>query len=152
MLPSFAPYHTFALLQGKEMADQDIRWQQRFNHYKKALAQLTKFLQRNALNELEEQGLIQAFEYTHELAWKTLSDFIKNQGTMEIFGSKDATREAYHLNLIDNGEVWMEMIKSRNMTSHTYNEETTKKIINAIIKDYHVAFIKLQNRLDELAI
>ena len=132
------------------MTEKDIRWQQRFSNYKKALAQLTKFVAKEKLNELEEQGLIQAFEYTHELAWKTLSDFVKNKGNAEIFGSKDATSEAFSLNLLDNGEIWMEMIKSRNMTSHTYNEETTRKIIKAITNDYHPAFVALEKRLDGL--
>ncbi|MDP1615500.1 MAG: nucleotidyltransferase substrate binding protein [Methylococcales bacterium] len=133
------------------MTQQDIRWQQRFGNYQKALDQLTKFMQRTTLNELEEQGLIQAFEYTHELAWKTLSDFIKSKGNTEIFGSKDVTREAFSLNLINNGEVWMEMIKSRNMSSDTYNEATTQKIIKAIRSDYYPAFIALEKRLTGLA-
>lgn len=132
------------------MTKEDIRWQQRFSNYKKALTQLSKFIEKKNLNELEEQGLIQAFEYTHELAWKTLSDFVKNQGNAEIFGSKDTTREAFNLSLISDGDVWMEMIKSRNMTSHTYNEETTKKIIKAITSDYHPAFLSLEKRLEEL--
>ena len=132
------------------MEDKDIRWQQRFSNYKKALAQLTKFMKKKKLNELEEQGLIQAFEYTHELAWKTLSDFIKNKGNIDIFGSKDATREAFSLGLIEDGEVWMDMIKSRNLTSHTYNEETTIQITKAIINKYNIAFIALEKKLDEL--
>lgn len=132
------------------MTQQDIRWQQRFANYQKALEQLTKFMQRVSLNDLEEQGLIQAFEYTHELAWKTLSDFIKSKGNTEIFGSRDATREAFNLNLINHGDTWMEMIKSRNLSSHTYNEATTQKIIKAIISDYYPAFVTLEKRLSGL--
>lgn len=132
------------------MTQQDIRWQQRFSNYRKALAQLTKFMQTTHLNELEEQGLIQAFEYTHELAWKTLSDFLKSKGNVQIFGSKDATREAFNLNLLDDGEIWMEMIASRNMTSHTYSEETTKQIVKAIIDNYYPAFVALEKKLSEL--
>jgi nucleotidyltransferase substrate binding protein (TIGR01987 family) len=132
------------------MNDRDIRWQQRFNNYKKALVQLTKFMQKDKLNELEEQGLIQAFEYTHELAWKTLADFIKDRGNAEIFGSKDATREAFSLNLIDNGKTWMEMIRSRNLTSHTYNEDTTIRITTAIRERYFDAFLKLEQKLSTL--
>ncbi len=128
----------------------DIRWQQRFSNYKKAIAQLSVFMQQASLNKLEEQGLIQAFEYTHELAWLTLSDFIKNQGNTEIFGSKDATREAFRLNIIEKGEIWMEMIKSRNLTSHTYNEETTQKILSSIRNDYYAEFLALEKRLDDL--
>ena len=132
--------------------NKDIRWQQRFSNYKKALAQLTKFIQKQELNELEEQGLIQAFEYTHELAWKTLADFLKSSGNTEIYGSKDATREAFGLDLLGDGEVWMEMIHSRNMTSHTYNEETTQQIIEAIRSRYYDAFIALQDTLGKLAV
>ncbi len=101
------------------MAD-DIRWVQRFNHFKKALSQLTKFMQKTALNELEEQGLIQAFEYTHELAWKVQKDFLESQGVPELFGSKNVAREAFKTGLVDDGEVWMRMIESGNLTSHTY--------------------------------
>lgn len=132
------------------MTNQDIRWQQRFSNYKRALAQLTKFMEQDELNELEEQGLIQAFEYTHELAWKTLSDFLKGKGAINIYGSKDATREAFKLELISNGDVWMDMIKSRNLTSHTYNEEVTESIIENIIYDYYPAFCSLEEKLKKL--
>jgi nucleotidyltransferase substrate binding protein (TIGR01987 family) len=132
------------------MIEQDIRWQQRLSNYKKALAQLGKFMEKKELNELEEQGLIQAFEYTHELAWKTLSDFLKNQGNVEIYGSKDTTREAFAIGIIEDGEIWMEMIKSRNLTSHTYNKQTTDEIVNAIQKGYYQAFTSLEKKLDEL--
>ena len=130
--------------------NQDIRWKQRFKNYQRALSQLTKFVQKENLNELEEQGLIQAFEYTHELAWKTLSDFFKDRGSSEIFGSKDATREAFNLGLISDGEIWMDMIRSRNLTSHTYNEEIAKEIVYNISMFYHKAFCSLEAKLNEL--
>jgi nucleotidyltransferase substrate binding protein (TIGR01987 family) len=132
------------------MVTQDIRWQQRFSNYKKALAQLTEFMELKSLNKFEAQGLIQAFEYTHELAWKTLSDFLKYQGNTTIFGSKDTTREAFNLSLIDNGETWMKMIEDRNLTSHTYNEETAKEIVTDIKHDFYPAFINLEKKLDGL--
>jgi hypothetical protein len=66
------------------MRESDIRWKQRFSNYKKALAQLTKFIEKGELNELEEQGLIQSFEYTHELAWNLLRDYLRDQGTQDI--------------------------------------------------------------------
>lgn len=103
---------------------EDIRWQQRFHHFKKALSQLTKFVQKGKLNELEEQGLIQAFEYTHELAWKVQRDFLAAQGVTEMFGSKNVAREAFKTGLIEDGEVWLQMIESRNLTSHTSSVPT----------------------------
>ena len=133
------------------MTDQDIRWQQRFSNYKRALAQLSIFMQTAELNDLEKQGLIQAFEYTHELAWKTLSDFLKDKGNSEIYGSKDATRAAFSLGIFENGDVWMDMIKSRNMTSHTYNKAVTEEILKSIVYDYYPAFVALEKKLEELA-
>ncbi len=134
------------------MTEQDIRWKQRFANYCRALDQLTRFMDRDELNELEEQGLIQSFEYNHELAWKTLKDFLQEQGVENLYGSKDSTREAFRLGLLgdteENGKVWMAMIDSRNETSHTYNEDTARKIINAILNDYYAAFVALREKLN----
>ncbi len=132
------------------MEDKDIRWIQRFSNYNKALEQLTKFIKKDELNELEEQGLIQSFEYTHELAWNTLKDFLEHRGNKDMYGSKDVTRKAFKLNLIEDGDVWMDMIQSRNQTSHTYNEETAEEISKAILNSYYQEFLKLQKKLKEL--
>lgn len=128
----------------------DIRWQQRFVNYQKALAQLRQFIGKETLNELEEQGLIQCFEYTHELAWKTLKDFIESRGGADIFGSKDATRQAFKLGLIDKGETWMAMIQDRNQTSHTYNIDTAKAIVTNIKEQFFSLFEALENKLKTL--
>lgn len=132
------------------MSEKDIRWKQRFSNYQKALAGLGEFIQQKTLNKLEKQGAIQAFEYTHELAWKVLADFIKDKGNAEIFGSKDATREAFSLGLIHNGTLWMDMIKNRNLTSHTYNQELADEIVTHIVNEYYSAFCELEIRLKEL--
>jgi nucleotidyltransferase substrate binding protein (TIGR01987 family) len=120
------------------MNQQDARWVRRFNNFAKAFAQLREAVElsrQRELSKLEQQGLIQAFEYTHELAWKTMKDFLEERGRQNIYGSKDATREAYKAGLINNGEVWMEMVQSRNLTSHTYNEETATTVLSAIVRD-----------------
>ena len=135
------------------MKNKDIRWIQRFNNYTKALVRLRnafELAQERKLSELEDQGLIQAFEYTHELAWKTLKDFLNDRGNKEIYGSKDATRNAFQYGLIKEGEIWMDMIKSRNESSHTYNEETANAIVKAILNDYYTEFEKLHEKLSEL--
>ena len=132
------------------MRNQDIRWQQRFDNFQKALLQLKLFIKKQPLNDLEQQGLIQSFEYNHELAWKVLADFIKHKGNNEIYGSRDATREAFNLGLIENGEIWMDMIQSRNMTSHTYNEDITKKIVLDIKGKYYQEFINIEQKLLKL--
>ncbi len=130
---------------------EDIRWIQRLDNWTKALGQLSKFMEHTELNELEEQGLIQCFEYNHELAWKTQKDFLEAQGVRDLFGSKNVAREAFAAGLIDDGKVWMDMIESRNLTSHTYNEETTKKIVADITDRYYYAFCTLHGKLAELA-
>ena len=135
------------------MTRQDIRWQQRFSNFERALKQIKNaahLANERTLSELEQLGLIQAFEYTHELAWKTLKDFLEFKGNQNIYGSKDATREAFKLGLILKGEVWMDMIKNRNQTSHTYNEETANAIANAILSAYIDEFTSLQSRFNTL--
>lgn len=131
----------------------DIRWQQRFSNYIKALEQLTDAVnlsRTRELSKLEKQGLIQAFEYTHELAWKVLKDFLENRGKSDLYGSKDVTREAFRLGIIDNGEAWMSMISSRNLTSHTYNEKTTEEIVTFVLNSYFDQFLKLMDKLNSI--
>jgi nucleotidyltransferase substrate binding protein (TIGR01987 family) len=125
--------------------DQDIRWKQRFANYSKALAQLERFAEKGeALNELEEQGLIKSFEYTYELAWNTIKDFYEDQGENGLQGSRDAIQLAFKRGLIKNGDVWMDMLKDRNRTSHTYNEKTAKEIASSILSKYFSCFIGLK--------
>lgn len=135
------------------MTTEDIRWIQRFNHFTKALAQLrdaVTLAQQRPLSKLEEQGLIQAFEFTHELAWNTLKDFLQERGVQDMYGSKDVTREAFKTGLIENGDAWMDMIKSRNLTSHTYEEATAAEIVSAIRGTYFSQFEMLRIKLDGL--
>lgn len=135
------------------MTEKDIRWVQRFNHFGKALSQLKEAIvlaQKRPLSKLEEQGLIQAFEFTHELAWNTLKDFLEERGIQALYGSKDTTREAFRTGLIENGEAWMDMIRSRNLTSHTYDEATAIAIVSAIRATYFSEFEVLQIKLEKL--
>ncbi|MFO7877697.1 MAG: nucleotidyltransferase substrate binding protein [Desulfovermiculus sp.] len=128
----------------------DIRWIQRFENFCKAFAQLSKFIEKKELSELEEQGLIQAFEYTYELAWNTIKDFYEHQGEAGIQGSRDAIRLAFRRQLIENGDVWMRMIQSRALTSHTYNEDTARKIASEILNEYYAQFVQLKHKLEAL--
>ena len=130
--------------------NKDIRWIQRLASFQKALDQLTKFIERGQLSELEEQGLIKAFEYTFELAWTTIKDFLEYRGQTDIYGSRDAIRKAFQLNLIDNGETWMDMIVSRKRTSHTYNRETAEETCRVIKNEYFALFGKLKEKLYQL--
>ena len=132
------------------MLEQDIRWIQRLNNFTKALQQLTKFIEKGQLSELEQQGLIQSFEYNYELAWNTIKDFYEHQGETGIQGSRDAIRLAFKRGLILDGEIWMKMIKSRALTSHTYNEDTAEEITSEIFDNYYKEFLKLEKAFIQL--
>jgi len=131
--------------------NKDIRWYQRVNNFNLALKELTEAVelsQQRALSKLEEQGLIQAFEYNYELAWNCLKDFYEYQGEEGIQGSRDAIRLAFKRGLIIDGDLWMRMVRSRALTSHTYNRETSVKVANDIISHYYPAFVLLNKELN----
>lgn len=131
----------------------DIRWQQRFMNYEKAFAQLLSAVhlsKQRTLSDLEKQGLIQGFEFTHELAWNVIKDYFYYQGNTDITGSRDAVREAFSRGLISDGEGWMEMIKSRNQSSHTYNLAVANEIAEKIIARYSVLFTHFLQRMQAL--
>lgn len=132
------------------MSREDMRWIQRAKHFDKAfslLEEAVELARQRPLSKLEAQGLIQGFEYTHELAWNTLKDFLEDRGVQALYGSRDTTRAAFRTGLIENGETWMEMIQSRNLTSHTYNEATADQVIGAILDSYFAAFQALRTTL-----
>lgn len=131
----------------------DIRWLQRLENYTKALSNLTEAVElatQRPLSNLEKQGLIQSFEFTHELAWNVMKDYFSYQGNPSITGSRDAVREAFSKNLITNGEVWMSMIKSRNQTSHTYNQGIADEITDLILQRYHAEFMSFLQSMQQL--
>lgn len=133
--------------------DQDIRWHQRLSNYSTALKQLEKAVklsQERELSDLEEQGLIQAFEFVHELAWKTMKDFLKTRGNSEIYGSKDATRALFQLGLLEDGDGWMDMIKSRNESSHTYNLEIAESISEKVRNRFYQLFVQFEKQMFDL--
>ena len=129
---------------------EDIRWKQRFYNYQKALSQLTKFIEKGELSELEEQGIIKAFEYTYELAWNVIKDYYQEQGEVNIQGSRDALRLAFQRGLIADGDNWMKMIKSRIASVHTYNLEVAQQINQDIHDIYFQLFIELREKIKSL--
>lgn len=138
----------------KEPGKDDIRWQQRLSNYLRALAQLQKAVELSHardLSELEQQGLIQAFEFTHELAWNVIKDYFVYQGNTSITGSRDAVREAFAVQLIADGQGWMDMIKSRNQSSHTYNPETADAVVKDVVERYAALFESFAKHMGALA-
>lgn len=129
------------------MQHNDIRWVQRFGNYRKALMRLTKFIEKKDLNELEEQGIIQAFEFTHELAWNVMKDYLLYQGIINVTGPRDAIREAFANGIITDGDEWMETIVSRNKSSHTYDEAIAHEIKNKIFNTYYPLFMAFETKM-----
>ncbi|GHT35017.1 nucleotidyltransferase [Bacteroidia bacterium] len=160
-------FTTFADVEIEVSMIEDIRWQQRFSNYQKALTKLTEAIElinthilddevsvgtketNLILNEIVKEGLVQRFKYTHELAWNVMKDYAEYQGNSTVGGSRDATREAYQLKLISNGEIWMDMIKSRNQTSHTYNDVIVNEIYHKILLQYYPAFLDFRNTMED---
>ena len=131
----------------------DVRWRQRFSNFKKALIQLEDAValgKQRELSKLEKQGVIQAFEFTHELAWNVLKDFLDDQGEQNIRGSKDATRAAFKVSLIIDGEQWMAMIQSRNISTHTYDEKIAESLVMVIFDCYCPLFKALESEMESL--
>lgn len=135
------------------MENQDVRWKQRFAHFKNAFKQLknAKELRNDRdFTELELQGVIQVFVVSQELSWKVLKDFLEDQGKTDLFGSKNAVREAFNVGLITNGAVWFDMIKSRNLTSHIYDHSEILAILDIILNDYVTEFKVFENKMQSL--
>ena len=132
---------------------QDIRWVQRFDNYLKAfqtLVEAVELARTRELSKLEQQGLIQGFEFTHELAWNVLKDYLENKGIVGLIGSKDATRAGFKNGLIEQGEDWMKMIEARSLTSHTYNVEVARKIVDDVLRRFYPAFVSMAKKFTQL--
>ncbi|MEE1142915.1 MAG: nucleotidyltransferase substrate binding protein [Bacteroidales bacterium] len=136
------------------MVEKDIRWIQRFNNYRKALEKFNQAVDiisnklewGEEIDDLLKEGLIQRFEYTHELAWKVMKDYAQYQGYTNIQGSRDAFRKAFEMGIIEN-EAWMESINDRNLTSHNYDDETVAEILKAIIDTYALLFNDFEKKM-----
>lgn len=133
------------------MPNEDIRWIQRFNNYRKALTRLGEAVtlaEERELSDLEQQGLIQGFEFTFDLAWKTLQDYLRHHKRPNDNGGPNVIIEqALADGIIKGDEVWKAMKKSRDLTSHSYDGETADDIAENILDTYHGLFIQLETRL-----
>ena len=131
------------------MEDQDIRWKQRFANFERAMIKFSDAIDESGKSEnnLLKEGTIQRFEFTHELAWKVMKDFLNYQGFRNVTGSRDATREAFNKDLIHNGEVWMEMIETRNKTVHTYDDKILDEEYFKIVNNFFPLLVDFEKRM-----
>jgi len=135
--------------------DQDIRWQQRFSSYKKALCQLGEAVElrrQRPLTDLEKQGVIQAFEYSYELGWNTLKDYLVYQGIVDLVGARDTIRQAFRRELIVDSDGGMEMLADRNLTAHTYNESTANEIVRKVCDQHYATLVQLREKMASIEV
>jgi nucleotidyltransferase substrate binding protein (TIGR01987 family) len=131
------------------MENQDIRWKQRFQNFENAFLRFQEAVEnhKNTTDDLIKSGIIQRFEFTHELSWKVMKDFLIYEGIQNIIGSRSAVREALNKDLITDGEVWMEMIETRNTTVHGYDEDILKVEFLKIIAEYYPCLGNFYNKM-----
>lgn len=116
----------------------EVRWMQRFEHFEKALGQLHGAVQRYEQDEFDiviRAGVIQMYEFTFELGWKTIKDYLKEQG-IEVSFPAEVIRSAFQAGIVRDAELWLEGLKDRNRTSHIYDEETALVIAKNITGTY----------------
>lgn len=130
------------------MEMKDIRWQQRFQNFERAMMQLKNAKEKKDLSDLEKAGLIQIYEFTFELAWKTLKDFLEEK-KVDVKFPRDTIKEAFAFELIQNGDVWMDMLEKRNLMSHTYDQQNAELAYSLIVNDFYIelnnAYLTLKN-------
>ncbi|MBU0507152.1 MAG: nucleotidyltransferase substrate binding protein [bacterium] len=127
----------------------DVRWKQRFESFGQALERLEEALEQEAWKELEQDGVIKRFEFTFELAWKTLQDFYEFEGLLNIHGPKQVLKQAFHDGLIADGEGWIEILKDRNLMAHTYDAEASQSLFEKIRNKYFQALCDLYKVLEK---
>jgi nucleotidyltransferase substrate binding protein (TIGR01987 family) len=126
---------------------EDIRWKQRYSNFKLAFAQLSEFLAQPTLNKFEKQGLIQCFEYTFELGWKTMKDYLEEQG-LSTTTPRMAIQTAYQAQIIGDGHVWLDALQKRNLMAHTYNEDLAQQAEALIRTQYAKMLAELKTVLE----
>ncbi len=129
--------------------EQDTRWKQRFANFQKATNQLTEFINKGELNKFEVQGLIQCFEYTFELAWKTMKDYLEYQGFI-VKSPRQTIKTAFQVELIKDGHIWIDALEKRKLMAHTYDEQIAKEVELLIREKYYKVIKDLCLKLGEL--
>lgn len=126
----------------------EIRWKQRFVEFKKAFDQLSKALEIESPDEIYRAGIIQFFEMTLELAWKTLKDYLESQ-ELVVQSPREAIQMAFQNEIIENGHTWIDALQKRNLMAHTYDESRAIEAEDLIRNDYFEEIQKLVNYLKE---
>lgn len=126
----------------------DIRWKQRFENFNKSYRLLEKYSKKSNLNELEQAGIIQFFEMTFEIAWKVLKDYLEKDGFM-VKSPREAIKQAFQNDLINDGHIWIEALANRNLRTHTYDSELSSKMVKEIVDKYFPEIKIMHDKLEK---
>ncbi|MEN1968843.1 nucleotidyltransferase substrate binding protein [Lentibacillus sp. N15] len=126
----------------------EVRWKQRFQNFERSYKLLEKYATQSAYTELERAGIIQFFEMTFELSWKVLKDYLEAQGYITR-SPREAIKQAYQIDLIDDGHIWIEALSKRNLTTHTYDEQMATEFVDEITNVFMPQMKILYKRLRE---
>ena len=113
----------------------DIRWKQRYNELRKAFGQLQKALKIEAPDDIYRAGIIQFFEMTLELAWKTLKDYLESQ-QIDVKTPRETIQQAFQAEIIEDGHIWIDALQKRDLMAHTYDEDRAKEAEDLIRSSY----------------
>lgn len=127
---------------------EDIRWKQRFQNFDKAFSMLSEFMAKGDLNKFEEQGLVQCFEYTFELSWKTMKDYLELSG-FSVKSPRETIQTAFQNGMIADGHTWIDALDKRNIMAHTYNETTAREAVDLIRTKYFLLLKHLHDLLEK---
>ena len=118
-----------------------------FDKFNSAISRLEEGIEISK-DKLDEDGVIQRFEFTFELMWKTLKLYLLQEGIITN-SPKEALKEAFKFGMIENEEVVLDMLNDRNQTSHIYSEELSSEIFNRISSDYILAMKKIFQEIED---
>ncbi|MFZ4704694.1 MAG: HI0074 family nucleotidyltransferase substrate-binding subunit [Bacteroidales bacterium] len=139
----------------------DTHWEQQFLNYQKALSKLTVAitlfkpneednLELEEVDDLLKDGMIQRFEYTHELSLDVMKAFAASQRNNALKGARDVTREGIKLGLISDAEKWMAMLETRKETLLMYKEETADEIFEKTLEIYYLLLLNFEEKMEEI--
>lgn len=125
------------------MSDDTPRWRYRFKNFERAFILLRDAmdkLEASGLTQLEKEGFIQRFEYTMELSWKVMKDYLEAQGIVfDQITPRAVIRKAFEAKIISDGETWMAAIDARNKMSHTYDLVKFEEVIEKVRRKFHAS-------------
>lgn len=132
------------------MDNKDVRWKQRFQNFEQSISSLEEAVNKKNLSDLEKAGVIKFYEFTFEIAWKTVKDFLEEKDITVKF-PRDTIKEGFFYEIINDGDIWLDMLEKRNLMSHTYSKANAELAYGLIVDDYfkelYDVYVKLKKEL-----